>query len=613
MKKSLLVFSLVLGWVNAWSATDLSFQTNIKDPEILSVLGELNSELPEGFKRILPTKIKLEFKNLNGRSLEKLKCETGIIVGRKLKILKEEKIEIDNVFIQELLQGDRSLHCENRTINHTSVKNYFKATVVHELAHMYDSRQKVSDNPFFLNLSGWMKKGMIIRRKTNLNQREERTPDAYELKNAKETFAVNFEHYLYDENFGCHRPTYFEFLNNEFGVTAQKLSCQMSNKIFVTDSNGDSNERPMDAARLYQVHYLFAGKGDALMSRFGHSMFRLVFCAPGRAKGADCLKDVQHHVVISFRANVTDPKISYVDGVKGEYPSELFFLPLSQVVNEYTKRELREVHSLPLRMSEDELNRFLMKSQELFWGYQGKYYFFTNNCATESMNLLKVALRDNSRVQKKVINTPNGMFSYLIKAGIGDNSVFKNLKEAEKKSLYFPSASEKMKSSLVNLGMKDQDFDQFMEMAPQARMDLYLAIINNNDQKIKLAANALRLEDMILETNKMKFAKVVSDMLFNPKSNNSIAGTPVETLVLELQKLQLGMNPIKSLKGSYGIPLEGDVEFYTGFERVELIGELLVKTKELEMYLKDYLAEDLEKISETAKNRIELIRIISGK
>ncbi len=612
MKKSLLVFSLVLGWVNAWSATDLSFQTNIKDPEVLSVLEELNSELPEGFKRILPTQIKLEFKNLNGRSLEKLKCETGIIVGRKLKILKEEKIEIDNVFIQELLQGDRSLHCENRTINHTSVKNYFKATVVHELAHMYDSRRNVSDNPLFLNLSGWMKKGMIIRRKTNLNQREERTPDAYELKNSKETFAVNLEHYLYDENFGCRRPTYFEFLNNEFGLTPQKLNCEKSNHIFVTDSNGEAVERSMDADRLYQVHYLFAGKGDALMSRFGHSMFRLVFCAPGRAKGVDCLKDVQHHVVISFRANVTDPKISYIDGVKGEYPSEIFFLPLSQVISEYTKRELREVHSLPLRMKEDELSRFLMKSQELFWGYQGKYYFFTNNCATESMNLLKVALRDHANVQKKVINTPNGMYNYLIKTGIGDDSVFKNLKEAEKKSLYFPSASEKMKSSLENLGIKDQSFDQFMEQAPQVRINLYLEVIHHTDQKIKLAANALRLEDMILESNKMRFAKLVADLLFNSQASH-IKGTPIEELVLELQKLQIKSGPVKSLAEGYGIPLVGEVELYSGFEKASRHNELVIKTKELEMYLKDYLADDLANISETAKNRVELIRIISGK
>lgn len=612
MKKSLLTLSLILCWGNAWATSNLSFQTNIKDPKVLSVLDELSSELPEGFKKTLPSNIKLEFKNLNGRSLEELKCETGIVVGRKFKILNEEKIEIDNVFVRELLKGDRPLDCENRTINHSSVKNYFKATVAHELAHMYDSRQKVSENPFFLNLSGWMKKGMVIRRKTNLNQREERTPDAYELKNSKETFAVNFEHYLYDENFGCRRPTYFEFLNNEFGVIPQKLNCQISNQIFVTDSNGEAVERSMDADRLYQVHYLFAGKGDALMSRFGHSMFRLVFCAPGRAKGVDCLKDVQHHVVISFRANVTDPKISYIDGVKGEYPSEIFFLPLSQVISEYTKRELREVHSLPLRMKEDELGRFLMKSQELFWGYQGKYYFFTNNCATESMNLLKVALRDHANVQKKVINTPNGMYSYLIKTGLGDDSVFKNLKEAEKKSLYFPSASEKMKSSLENLGIRDQNFDQFMEQSPQVRMNLYLEVIHHTDQKIKLAANALRLEDMILESNKMRFAKLVADLLFNSQASH-IKGTPIEELVLELQKLQIKSGPVKSLAEGYGIPLVGEVELYSGFEKVSRQNELVIKMKELEVYLKDYLADDLANISETAKNRVELIRIISGK
>ena len=164
----------------------------------------------------------------------------------------------------------------------------------------------------------------------------------------------------------------------------------------------------------------------------------------------------------------------------------------------------------------------------------------------------------------------------------------------------------------MNLGIKDKDFDQFMELAAQTRMDLYRGVIATSQPKIKLAANALRLEDMVLETSKMRFAKVVADLLFDPR-NNLVKGSPIEELVLELQQLQIKSGPVKTLTESYGIPLVGEVELYTDEEKAQRAQQLFSKTQELEVYLKDYLAHDLEEMSETAKNRMELIKVISGK
>src|SRR3546814_3856744 len=89
------------------------------------------------------------------------------------------------------------------------------------------------------------------------------------------------------------------------------------------------------------------------MSRWGHSMLRLVVCAPGRPRGPDCRLDLQYHLVLSFRAFVDDVQVSSWRGLTGSYPSRLYLLPLQQVVDEYTRVELRGLQSIPLRRSEE--------------------------------------------------------------------------------------------------------------------------------------------------------------------------------------------------------------------------------------------------------------------
>ncbi|MBZ4346157.1 DUF4105 domain-containing protein, partial [Mycobacterium tuberculosis] len=73
---------------------------------------------------------------------------------------------------------------------------------------------------------------------------------------------------------------------------------------------------------------------------WGHSMLRLVICAPGRPRGPDCRLDLAQHRVLSFRAFVGDVQISSWRGLTGVYPSRLFVLPLNQVINEYAQLEL---------------------------------------------------------------------------------------------------------------------------------------------------------------------------------------------------------------------------------------------------------------------------------
>jgi hypothetical protein len=107
---------------------------------------------------------------------------------------------------------------------------------------------------------------------------------------------------------------------------------------------GDTSRKyELDPSRVYQIHYLHASEGEATVSSFGHSMLRVVMCAPGRTIGRDCFKDIDHHIVLSFRANVGDIKTDTIKGITGEYPSQLIIMSLKDAIKEYNVRELRDL------------------------------------------------------------------------------------------------------------------------------------------------------------------------------------------------------------------------------------------------------------------------------
>lgn len=262
---------------------------------------------------------------------------------------------------------------------HGSFRQFLTATLWHELGHVWDRAEGISATPAFNALLG--SQAALTT-----------SPDAYERKNLREALAVNLEWYLLDEAFACRRPALQKFLSERLGFTPYQESCDLNWNVLTQSAYPeDHNTRAVsiDPARVYEIHYLFAGKGEALMSRWGHSMLRLVVCAPHRSTpGPECLSDVSHHLVISYRASIGTAQINYLDGLSGKYPSLLYLYRFQEILQEYTKLELRELHSLRLPLSEDERDTFLRITLERFWGYQGKYRFVTNNCGTEALRHL---------------------------------------------------------------------------------------------------------------------------------------------------------------------------------------------------------------------------------
>mgnify|MGYP003583121698 FL=1 len=297
------------------------------------------------------------------------------------------------------------------------------AALLHELAHLYDRTAAggLSRDPRLLDLAGWQVAAVGAGRRAR-NDFRDRSPDPYELQSPKEYVAVNLEHYLLDPDYACRRPALAAHLDAHFGMPARARSACADGLLFVGDDvRSDDPQRLLDPARIYEVDYLLAEGNDRPMSAWGHSMLRLVVCAPGRPLGPECRLDLQHHLVLSFRAFVGDVQISSWRGLTGSYPSRLFALPMGQVIDEYTKVELRGLRSVPLALSRGEIEAVAARAAQLHWNYDGRYYFVSNNCAVETFRLLHDASPRLAALPLSSIR-PNGLLSRLRDAGVTDEA-----------------------------------------------------------------------------------------------------------------------------------------------------------------------------------------------
>jgi hypothetical protein len=236
----------------------------------------------------------------------------------------------------------------------------------------------------------------------------------------------------------------YAYWQAQFGwAPANKASCAA--ELPYLNAGSDFARQPLgklDPARVYAVDFLLAEGNNNWVSRFGHSMLRLVICAPGRPRGPACRLDLDQHLVLSYRAFVGDVQLSSWTGLTGGYPSRLFVLPLSQVIDEYTKVELRSVASVPLKLSPSEQDAFVRHALEMHWSYDGEYFFLSNNCAVESLKLLRSG---SAKTQLDDLDSimPNGLLEVLSARGLADTSVLDDPQEALRLGYRFDSFRER--------------------------------------------------------------------------------------------------------------------------------------------------------------------------
>ncbi|MFL1583902.1 DUF4105 domain-containing protein [Stutzerimonas stutzeri] len=414
-----------------------------------------------------------------------------------------KRLELNRRLLPALTDGSAAEEKTSRP--HGTVRRELLATVIHEVAHLYDRarlwspdqhllqghcRQRasnlgqiglpddcrgqtdrrftLSDDPRLLDLAGWPQRVGKRGLREQDNAQLARSPDPYELTSPLEFVAVNLEYFLLDPSYACRRPSLHRYFSEHFGWAPEPADCTPGYPFLNAGREfGRTPLLSLDPARVYEVDYLFAEANDAWVSRWGHSMLRLVICAPGREPGPACRLDLDHHLVLSFRAFVDDVQLSSWDGLTGVYPSRLFILPLGQVIDEYTKVELRGLASVPLRLHPQEIRQLVERSAELHWSYDGDYYFLSNNCAVETLKLLRSGTARSDLVALDSI-MPNGLLEVLIHRGLADASVLDDASEALRLGYRFDSYRDRYQAMFAvlkeRLGLPQHSVEQWLEL-----------------------------------------------------------------------------------------------------------------------------------------------------
>ena len=423
-------------------------------------------------------------------------------------------LELNRRLLPGLVDGSAATQKTGRP--HGTVRAEMLATVLHELTHLYDRarlwpardralitrcrqqqaalgevglaqacrgqterRFTLSDDPRLLDLAGWPQAVGRRGEREQANRQIARSPDLYETSSPKEFIAVNMEYFLLDPAYACRRPELYAYLKGHFGwAPASQANCPTA--LPFLNAGSDFARQPLgliDPERVYEVDYLLAEANQNWVSRWGHSMLRLVICAPGRPRGPDCRLDLEYSLVLSFRAFVNDVQLSTWGGLNGAYPSRLFVLPLSQVIDEYTKTELRSLASVPLKLSRLEIQSLVRHAAEMHWSYDGNYYFLSNNCAVETLKLLRAGTQ-NPALQSMDSIVPNGLLSVLEARGLADGNVLKDKREALRRGYLFDSFRDRYQAMFTilkqQLPIPQNTVEEWLEQ-PAAARDAWFA------------------------------------------------------------------------------------------------------------------------------------------
>ncbi|MDG2526646.1 DUF4105 domain-containing protein [Stenotrophomonas sp. HITSZ_GD] len=349
------------------------------------------------------------------------------------------------------------------------------ATLIHELAHVLDRgpRGGLSRDARLRDLAGWPRRRLLPGR--GPNDLRDRSPDAYEYTSAREFLAVNLEHYVLDPEYACRRPQLAAWFQARLGpAPLPRAPCAQALPLLQGQgTDGELGWLALDPARVYAIDYLHAEGNDAPMSRWGHTMLRLVICAPGRAPGPQCRLDLAWHRVLSFRAFVDDVQISSWRGLTGGYPSRLFVLPLEQVIDDYTQVELRGLASIPLALDRAGIDAVLARAAQLHWSHDGRYAFLGNNCAVETWKLLRDAdPRIGAQAHWRGI-TPQGLLAALTRAGLADGAMLADRTAAERQGYYFASAQARYEAMFqvarAGMALPAHSAREWLDLPPTVR------------------------------------------------------------------------------------------------------------------------------------------------
>lgn len=504
------------------------------------------------------------------------------------------RLDLNQRLLAGLSDGSAATTRTNRP--HGTVREEMLATVLHELTHIYDHAQlwspeerkliiactrqgnsmgkvglrdscrgqtdrrfTLSDDPRLLDLAGWPQYVGRRGEREERNGQVARSPDIYEISSPLEFVAVNMEYFLLDPAYACRRPSLYDYYKKLFDwAPPTKDACPTAYPYL--NAGNDFAREPLgklDPERVYEVDYLLAEANQNLVSRWGHSMLRLVICKPGRPRGPDCRLDLDQHLVLSYRAFVNDLQLSSWSGLTGAYPSRLFVLPLGQVIDEYTKTELRSLASVPLKLSREQINGLVQHAAEMHWAYDGNYWFISNNCAVENLKLLRSGTDDPRLVGLDSI-LPNGLLEVLKGRGLADTSVLDDPKRALRLGYRFDSYRDRYQAMFDVLrkttDVRQTTVEDWLGLPAKERQPYFSKADLRTSAAMLLLEQASMRRQLLLAQDEVK-QRYLSAVEQKDKGVSKATGTLQDILA----NSGFLSRPAELLgSGGYGLPQEGE-------------------------------------------------------
>ena len=538
------------------------------------------------------------------------------------------RIVLNRSLVNEVVRGpeqSKTYPCGHKTLYRLIV-----ATVLHELAHLYDfsprwfSSRLVSAEVRYPRLAGWSRHGLWNQMVPNYPIKV-RSPDAYEYQSILENFAVNLEFFLLDPEYECRRPALHQYFVDHFQGFRPFPKCQVNPLIYPHSTTGGFNDDrliALDPERVYEVDYLHLGSGKTPGSTQGRSMLKLVVCAPGRSRvGPPCLDDVEHHVVVSFLPLTTRVQMPYSSTWRRGFLTQEFVYLWADASSYLSRLELGGLEIYPIQLTPDQRRSLVYRVLENYWSYGAQLKPRGEAASVELGHLLKGILEQQA-MKGFVARTPLSLKNRLARLGVINIDLMKDLRLAQENGNYIPSVEQSFQSGFEqiksSLGQRiapelfpwSDWVDYVSRSTPQERLKLFSAVD---------ALRAMRDKPRVIHHLELMEAyiefKVNHDLQSRQQARLEFLSSEVERKngsQLSVADFRMGKlaqaylknnHPLTLIGPGYGIPLNQEFN-------VSLMDQLQSRqnTNELKKWTDETCKADFEKLKAIESNQVDLVR-----
>ena len=238
-----------------------------------------------------------------------------------------------------------------------------------------------------------------------------------------------------------------------------------------------------------------------LASRFGHVSLRLIVCPDDRAEPEDCDRNLFDHVVLGYAARIDELEMSLFKGIAGGYDSKLLGFSFMETYRTSSLLDDRDLYSIPLNLTQAQIEQFVRELSAVHWNYRGNYRFFTRNCATLLQDALGGLLPEynaDGGLDREYLR-PDRFFSALRASDLVDASWLDSPAEAEARGDFFPSSRpyfERARSLVAGAASQaGPTLEDYPQWPARQRLD---ALVSDPALSAELARDPQILEAQIL-------------------------------------------------------------------------------------------------------------------